>query len=128
MLQVQGMDHIVLVAADVERSLAWYMGELGLAPVRVDEWRRGEAPFPSVRVDSGTIIDIVPDGGFPVGPGRGNVDHFCLVVAPTDLAALKEGGRFEVVDGPATRYGARGDGTSIYVKDPDGNTVELRHY
>lgn len=128
MLQVQGMDHIVLVAADVERSLAWYMVELGLAPVRVEEWRAGAAPFPSVRVNDGTIIDIVPDGGYPVGPGRGNVDHFCLVVAPTDLDAVKASGRFEVVDGPAVRYGARGDGTSLYVKDPDGNTVELRHY
>ena len=128
MIQVQGMDHIVLVAADVERSLAWYTGELGLGPVRVDEWRAGSAPFPSVRVNDGTIIDIVPDGGFPVGPGRGNVDHFCLVVAPVDLEAVKASGRFEVVDGPAVRYGARGDGNALYIKDPDGNTIELRHY
>jgi catechol 2,3-dioxygenase-like lactoylglutathione lyase family enzyme len=123
-LKVRGFDHLVLVVADVERSLAWYTDVLGLAGVRVAEWRAGEAPFPSVRVDEGTIIDLIR------GPrsGAGNVDHFCLVVEPADLAAVRDSGRFEVVDGPGRRYGARGDGTSLYVKDPDGNTIELRHY
>lgn len=128
MLQVRGIDHIVLVVKDVERSLAWYMGELGMAPVRVDEWRAGTAFFPSVRVDDGAIIDIVPDGGIERNTQHGNVDHFCLVVDPVDLEEVKASGRFEVVDGPDKRYGARGDGLSLYVKDPDGNTVELRHY
>lgn len=128
MLQVRGMDHIVLVVADVERSLAWYTGELGLAGVRVEEWRAGTAFFPSVRVDDGTIIDILWDGGMGRAEGRGNVDHFCLVVEPCDLEAVAASGRFTVVDGPDKRYGARGDGLSLYVKDPDGNTVELRHY
>ena len=57
-----------------------------------------------------------------------NADHLCLVVEPIDLAAIKASGRFVVLDGPATRFGARGNGTSLYVQDPDGNTVELRHY
>ena len=123
MLRVVGLDHVVLNVADVERSLAFYCGELGLAPERVDEWRRGEILFPSVRVDADTIIDLlaVPRTGE-------NADHLCLVVEPLDLDALKASGRFEVVDGPATRFGARGNGTSLYVKDPDGNTVELRYY
>ena len=123
MLRIVGLDHVVLNVADVERSLAFYCGELGLAPERVDEWRRGEILFPSVRVDAGTIIDLlaVPRTGE-------NADHLCLVVEPLDLDALKASGRFEVVDGPATRFGARGNGTSLYVKDPDGNTVELRYY
>ncbi len=122
-LRVTGLDHVVLNVADVERSLAFYCDELGLAPERVEEWRRGEILFPSVRIDSDTIIDLL------AAPRTGeNADHLCLVVAPTDLAALKASGRFEVVDGPATRFGARGNGTSLYVRDPDGNTVELRHY
>ncbi len=50
------------------------------------------------------------------------------MIEPTDLDALAASGRFEVVDGPGTRFGARGDGQSLYVKDPDGTTVELRHY
>ena len=122
-LRVTGLDHVVLDVADVERSLAFYCGELGLAPERVDEWRRGEVLFPSVRVDPHTIIDLL------AAPRTGeNADHVCLVVEPIDLEALKASGRFTVVDGPATRFGARGAGTSLYVKDPDGTTVELRHY
>lgn len=123
MIRVTGFDHLVLVVADVERSLAWYTAELGLAGDRVEEWRRGEVPFPSVRVDDATIIDLL--AGEPHGS---NVDHLCLVVDPTDLQAVKDSGRFDVVDGPGTRYGAQGDGTSLYVRDPDGNVVELRHY
>jgi catechol 2,3-dioxygenase-like lactoylglutathione lyase family enzyme len=120
---VTGLDHIVLDVADVERSLSFYLGQLGLEPVRVDEWRRGEVFFPSVRVDRTTIIDLLA-----LGPTGRNVDHFCLVIEPTDLDALKASGQFEVVDGPDTRFGAQGDATSLYVLDPDGNTVELRHY
>jgi catechol 2,3-dioxygenase-like lactoylglutathione lyase family enzyme len=122
-LRVVGLDHVVLNVADVERSLAFYCGELGLAPVRVEEWRRGEAPFPSARIDAHTILDLL------AAPRTGvNADHLCLVVEPVDLAAVSASGRFEVLDGPATRFGARGNGTSLYVRDPDGNTVELRHY
>lgn len=125
MLRVIAFDHLVLIADDVERSLAFYIDELGCEPVRVEEWRRGEVVFPSFRISPETIIDVVPGDR---GEGRGNVDHLCLVVEPTDLAAVAASGRFEVVDGPGTRYGARGDGTSLYVRDPDGNVVELRHY
>jgi catechol 2,3-dioxygenase-like lactoylglutathione lyase family enzyme len=122
-LRVAALDHVVLNVADVERSLAFYCDELGLAPERVEQWRRGEILFPSVRVDAHTIIDLL------AAPRTGeNADHLCLVVEPVDLEVVKASGRFEVVDGPATRFGARGDGTSLYVKDPDGNTVELRHY
>lgn len=122
-LQVVGLDHIVLNVADVERSLTFYLDELGLEPVRVDEWRRKEVFFPSARVDAGTIIDLLAT------PRTGeNADHFCLVVQPTDFDALKASRRFDVVDGPDRRFGARGDGTSLYIRDPDGNVVELRYY
>jgi catechol 2,3-dioxygenase-like lactoylglutathione lyase family enzyme len=118
-----GFDHLVLVVADVERSLAWYVEEVGGEPVRVDEWRAGEVFLPSVRFSSETIIDLI------AGERSGqNVDHLCIVVEPVDLAGVRDSGRFDVVEGPATRYGAKGDGTSLYVRDPDGNLVELRHY
>jgi catechol 2,3-dioxygenase-like lactoylglutathione lyase family enzyme len=124
-VRVTGFDHLVLVVADVERSLAWYCGELGLAGERVDEWRRGEVLFPSLRIDEHTLIDLL------AGERAGvNVDHLCLVIEPADLAALAATGRFEVVgDGPAGGlFGARGFAASLYVRDPDGNTVELRSY
>ena len=117
------MDHLVLNVADVERSLAWYTEMLGLDGVRVDAWRRGEVPFPSVRVDDGTIIDLLA-----ARRSGTNVDHLCLVVDATDVDAVVDDARFTVVDGPARRFGARGDGWSVYVLDPDGNTVELRTY
>jgi catechol 2,3-dioxygenase-like lactoylglutathione lyase family enzyme len=133
LVQVIGFDHLVLAVADVERSLDWYTGVLGLTGARVEEWRRGEAPFPSVRVDDTTIIDLIPatDGSASDNPahdpGR-NLDHLCLVVEPTDLVAWAEGSGQAIVGGPGPRFGAQGVATSIYVRDPDGNTIELRHY
>ena len=126
MIRVLGFDHLVLVCTDVERSLAWYLDELGLEPVRVEQWRAGEVPFPSVRIDEGTIIDLVAGG--PVPEGSRNLDHLCLVVDEASVQLVASSGRFRVVDGPASRFGARGMATSVYVADPDGYVVELRAY
>jgi catechol 2,3-dioxygenase-like lactoylglutathione lyase family enzyme len=123
LMRVHHLDHIVLNVSDVERSLAWYTDLLGLWPERVDEWRDGRAPFPSVRVDEGCIIDL-----FGVEPNGENLNHLCLVVEPGDVEQIAADDRFDVVDGPARRWGARGDGLSVYVRDPDGNVVELRSY
>lgn len=118
------LDHIVLVVSDVERSLAWYMRHAGLASVNVDEWRKGEAFFPSLRVDEGTIIDFVP--GEPA-ESRGHLDHVCFVVSAGDLDALTDDSELVIVDqGP--RSGARGTGQSVYVRDPDDLLVEFRSY
>jgi len=124
LVNVVAFDHVVLRCADVELTLGWYVDRLGLAPVRVDEWRRGDAPFPSVRVSDDTIIDLIE------GPAAddGRLDHLCLVVEPLDLVDLAASGELDVVEGPARRSGARGEGTSLYVRDPDGLVVELRHY
>lgn len=125
-VRVSAFDHLVLRCADVERTLAWYVDRLGLEPVAVDEWRRGDAPFPSVRVNAETIIDLVESPGET--PDEGRLDHICLVVEAIDLAALAASGEFDVREGPVRRSGARGVGTSVYVHDPDGLVVELRHY
>ena len=122
-MRVIGFDHLVLNVEDVERSLAFYCGPLGLEPVRLEEWRSGKAPFPSVRVSPVSIIDLVQ------GPrGESNVDHICLAVEPLDWRQVIDSGVFTVLDGPGRRFGARGHGESVYVLDPDGNTVELRWY
>ncbi|MEV0602605.1 VOC family protein [Streptomyces sp. NPDC050315] len=125
---VTAFDHLVLNVADVERALDFYCGPLGLEPVRVDEWRSGEAPFPSVRVSESTIIDLVQAPAEDSAPARANVDHLCLVVAPLDWQQVVASGVFTVLDGPGKRFGARGTAESLYVQDPDGNTVELRWY
>jgi catechol 2,3-dioxygenase-like lactoylglutathione lyase family enzyme len=124
-VKVSALDHIVLRCADVEKSLAWYCDLLGLPAERVEEWRAGEVFFPSARIDDRTIIDLFPGDRSPAGE---NLDHFCIVIEPTDLDEIARSGAFDVLAGPDTRWGARGNGTSLYVRDPDGNVVEMRHY
>jgi catechol 2,3-dioxygenase-like lactoylglutathione lyase family enzyme len=126
-LRITGFDHLVLRCRDVDTSLRWYVDELGLEPVRVEQWRDGAAPFPSVRLSAESIIDLIPaDGPF----SERNVDHFCVVAdrASVDAVAAGAGTQFNVVAGPVTRFGAKGDGWSVYVTDPDDNMVEIRTY
>ena len=123
MLRVTGLDHVVLNVADARRSLAWWGELLGAEPVRLEEWEAGEAPFLSVRLDATTIIDLLETERTGV-----NADHVCVVVEGADLDDVAASGRFDVVVAPRRLYGARGWGTGLYVRDPDGNTVELRTY
>lgn len=125
-IRISGFDHLVLRVSDVEKSLAWYVEMLGLRPERVEEWRTGAAPFPSVRVSPDVVIDIIPRRG---DVAERNVDHFCLV-ADSDTVATIDADResFRVVAGPAPRWGAHGVASSIYVLDPDDNVVEIRAY
>jgi catechol 2,3-dioxygenase-like lactoylglutathione lyase family enzyme len=118
MARTLSFDHLVLIVADVERSLAWY-GE----GVRVDEWRAGSAPFPSLRVSPTMIIDLIPGGA----GGRGHLDHLCFVVSADDLAALRSDPAMTVED-EGERFGAQGIAKSIYVRDPDDLLVEFRSY
>ena len=122
-MRARELDHIVINVADVERSLAWYTELLGLTGERVDEWRAGEVPFPSVRVSEGCIFDLLA-----TERSGENIDHICLVVDPDDVDATADDHRFDVIEGPVPRWGARGMARSVYVRDPDGNTVELRSY
>lgn len=127
-VKVSGLDHIVLATPDIERSLRFYTEVLGLPGERVDEWRDGQVFFPSVRLDATTLIDIFPGDSVPTGAPR-NLVHFCLVIEPTDLDDLAASGQFEIESGPHDGlYGAQGEARSLYVYDPDGNTVELRSY
>ena len=118
------LDHIVLVVTDVERSLTWYMKHAGLASVNVDEWRAGQAFFPSLRVSEATIIDYVPGDS---ASARGHLDHVCFVVSATDLESIGNDTDLTIVD-QGLRSGAKGVGTSIYVRDPDDLLVEFRSY
>ena len=118
------LDHIVLVVTDVERSLAWYMKHAGLASVNVDEWRAGQAFFPSLRVNEATIIDYIPGDA---ATARGHLDHVCFVVSTSDLEAIGNDPDLTIVD-QGRRSGAKGIGESIYVRDPDELLVEFRCY
>jgi catechol 2,3-dioxygenase-like lactoylglutathione lyase family enzyme len=122
-MRITALDHIVLNTTDTARSLAWYTEVLGLEAERVDEWSKGEAPFPSVRINPGTIIDL-----FQVERTGENMNHLCLVMPAEDWDAMLAAGRIPVERGPSKVFGARGIGESVYTRDPDGNLVELRRY
>lgn len=122
-MRATGIDHVVLVSRDPERLLGWYTTVLGLEAVREDEWRRGEVPFVSVRVGPGSLLDLV------TGERDGcNVDHVAIVVDDVDLDEAVTNGAIAADSPPRDLYGARGMGRGVYLRDPDGNGIELRTY
>jgi catechol 2,3-dioxygenase-like lactoylglutathione lyase family enzyme len=129
-LRIIEMDHIVLSVRDVETSLAFYTGILGLESERLDEFRAGKVGFPSVRINEHTLIDLIQVEKID-GPAARNLDHFCLASESTDLAELSADLKSRgvvVVREPVSRWGARGQATSIYIQDPDANEIEIRCY
>jgi len=129
-IRVLGIDHVVLRVANLERSLAFYETALGCAVER----RLDELGLVQLRAGS-ALIDLVPldsplgraGGGTPIDDAR-NMDHVALQIErfePDALRAHLETHGIEPGD-VAARYGARGNGPSMYVRDPDGNTVELK--
>lgn len=124
------LDHVVLEVEDPVRSLAFYGEALGLSPVRLVEFTRAEAPFPSLRIAPGSILDLFPRrlwrGETPVNP-----NHLCLAYDRASAAAierrLKRAG-VPITQRSARNFGARGFARSIYFQDPDGVTVEVRSY
>jgi len=134
MFKIIAMDHIVLNVTDINRSLAFYMDVLGLEAERLDEFRRGEVRFPSVRVSADTVIDLFPmkpGESLGDGPGLRNLNHFTMVVAAADFEGFQKRlveYRVMIEEWPARRWGARGYGQSVYFRDPDGNRIEVRCY
>ena len=130
MIPIREIDHLVLRVVDLDRMLAFYCGALGCSVER----RQDDIGLVQLRVGR-SLIDLVPvDGKLGsaggVAPGREgrNMDHFCLRVEPFDEPGIRshlEALGIEV--GPvASRYGAEGEGPSIYLTDPEGNVVELK--
>ncbi len=129
------MDHIVLNVENEDAMLAFYQGILTLPAERLEEYRAQKASFPSVRLNAGTIIDLFPKRMWsktgPRSSGTGNLNHFCLTVTKPDWDELHErlqSANVAIETGPESRWGARGTGTSIYFRDPDGNLLEARYY
>lgn len=130
MIHVREIDHIVLRVVDLQRMLRFYCDALG-CPI---ERRQDEIGLVQLRAGS-SLIDLVPldgklgkmGGAAPGKEGR-NMDHFCLRVEPFDAEAIRahllahgvEAGKVE------SRYGAEGEGPSIYITDPEDNVVELK--
>jgi glyoxylase I family protein len=129
-ITIRGLDHLVLRVVDLERMLRFYCDVLGC---RVER-RLDHIGLVQLRAGA-ALIDLVPVGGTlgsqgGAAPGREgrNLDHFCLRVEPFEAAAIQAHlARCGVAAGPVEqRYGADGDGPSIYVTDPEGTVVELK--
>ena len=128
--RLRALDHIVLRIRDLDASLAFYRDALGCTLDKVQDkiglWQ----------VRAGTsLIDLIPLDG-PLGriggagpeKERRNVDHFAIQIAPFDETAIRAhlAAQGVTITDSGRRYGAEGDGPSIYALDPDGNTVELK--
>ena len=130
MLKVKGLDHIVLRSPDIEASIRFYCDVLGMEPVRVEDWREGKVPFPSVRIAPESLIDLIPLQGEPGADDGQRLDHVCLVVEPGSLEAASRAVQAAGVKVTETmsRFGAQGQGLSFYFQGPEDVTIEVRHY
>lgn len=128
--RLRKLDHVVLRIRDLETSLAFYTGVLGCS---IEKRQEGIGLIQLRAGDS--LIDLVPldgllgkmGGAGPATEGR-NVDHFALQIVPFDESEIRahlERHGIAVAEA-GRRYGAEGTGPSIYIRDPDGNTVELK--
>lgn len=130
MIRIRNIDHIVLRVTDLPAMLRFYGEALGCQVER----RLDAIGLVQLRAGN-SLIDLVPvdgqlgrAGGAAPGPEGRNMDHFCLRVDPFDEVAIR---RVLATHGYAAgaveqRYGAEGEGPSIYVTDPEGNVVELK--
>lgn len=124
-----GVDHVVIRARDIDAMLGFYRDVLGCPVAKHNE------PLGLWHLDAGgSMIDLVDmtgklgaAGGPPPGPGR-NVDHIAIKVEPFDPDAIRAHFAAHGIESeaPANRFGAEGEGPSIYLRDPEGNGVELK--
>jgi catechol 2,3-dioxygenase-like lactoylglutathione lyase family enzyme len=129
------MDHIVLNVTEMEPMLTFYIRVLELETERLEDYRSGRVPFPSVRLNADTVIDLFPkrmwgacDGA---EAGCEHLNHFCIALEKGAWDALL--GRLHAAgaaleEGPVPRWGAHGNGTSVYFRDPERNLIEARYY
>ena len=129
-LKIKGLDHLVLRVRDLEAMVAWYCDVLGLTVER----RQDAIGLVQLRAGA-QLVDLVDTtgrlgkmGGAAPGVEGRNLDHFCLNVEGFDLAEVTAHLQAHgvAVGDSGQRYGAGGEGLSIYLSDPEGNGLELR--
>ncbi|MEZ5501664.1 MAG: VOC family protein [Halioglobus sp.] len=132
MIEIAGLDHIVLRTTRMDDMLHFYSDVLGCRVERalppefgLVQLRAGSALIDLVAVDSA----LGRAGGGPPTRGGNNMDHFCLqIVALPEEEISRYLASHGVETGPfERRYGAQGFGNSVYLRDPEGNVVELRN-
>ena len=130
-IRMRGLDHVVLRVADLERAKVFYRDVIGCPE---EKWQP-ELGLMQMRCGT-SLIDLVDvngklgrEGGALAGAEGRNMDHFCITLMAFDEAALRAHLNQHGVDPgeiAAVRYGSEGYGRSFYIKDPDGNTLELK--
>ena len=129
-IAIAALDHIVLRVADLARAEKFYQEVLGCP---VEKFQK-DIGLLEMRAGS-ALIDLIPldgklgrEGGAGPGAEGRNLDHFCLRVDPWDAEAIRAHLRAHGVEpgAVALRFGAEGQGPSLYLTDPEGNTVELK--
>ncbi len=129
MIRLVAIDHVVFRISDIDASLRFYTEMLGATLEKVQK----EIGLYQLRAGT-SLIDLVPVdgrlgrmGGAGPGPEGRNVDHVCFRVMPWDEAAILAHLAGHGIEAKVEqRYGAEGDGPSIYLSDPDGNGLELK--
>jgi len=128
--RITGLDHLVLRVRDLDRMVGFYCEVLGCRMERV----QAELGLTQIRAGR-SLIDLVTVGGKlgrmgGVAPGKEgrNLDHFCITVDGYDEAGIRAylAGRGVEIGEAGSRYGAEGEGPSLYISDPEGNVVELK--
>ena len=129
------MDHIVINVLAVDRMIEFYSGILQLPTERLEEFYAQKVPFPSLRLNKDTIIDLFPKSLWektaPPEVCRPNLNHFCLCLDKGSWEDLRNRlieHNIQIDDGPVQRWGAHGPGISIYFRDPEQNIIEVRYY
>ena len=119
---IKNLDHVVLYVSNLERAIRFYCEVLGCTEERCVE------SINLVQLRAGrSLVDLMAKDPSSKD-GAPNMDHFALRIEPFDENLLRshleshgvEVGQVE------SRYGAEGQGPSIYIQDPDGNTIELK--
>lgn len=130
MIRIREIDHVVLRVTDLDTMVAFYTQALGCTVER----RQDDIGLVQLRAGS-SLVDLVPvdgklgrAGGAAPGAGGRNLDHVCFRVEPFDEGAIRAHLALHGVQaGPVEpRYGAEGEGPSIYLADPEGNALELK--
>ncbi|TAM10649.1 MAG: VOC family protein [Nevskiaceae bacterium] len=123
MLAYEGIDHVALRVRDLAPMLAFYTEALGCALVRKQE----DQGLYLLRAGSGLIVLHVVDDA-PRDAQRAHLDHICLRLADFDAGAIREHLRAHGVDcgTPVLRDGAKGETSALYIRDPEGNVIELK--
>lgn len=127
---VIGFDHVNLKSRDMQRAIDFYTDVLGLRLVRLDRNDRGEIRFAALRAGD-ELIDIQPVSGGDWDAERTGLNHIALLIEPANLDAIAARCReldIPITEGPVARQGAYGMGQALYIQDPDGHGIELKHY